>query len=345
MSIPAAYLGTEKIYWSAIIIALGALCALVFGLGMSKKDSGGLSAMSALFLTGTISGLYCARALHWYCHSEQYASLGEALKNLDRGGFCIVGVFAAFLVCALILRLVRLTPSYGALLDAFAPGACVGLIFIRLSSLFDSTCRSKIVIENPLYMSLPIGSYSSSTGDWRFASFFAEAIVLIPIFILTLTILLRRRGALGKNGKVRTGDAVRIFLAFYAGMEIVIDSTRYDSSFLPANGFVSATQIFCAVMLAAIFVYYIVCSVKANKFKLWHIALIVLFLGGLGLAGANEYLVQRHGDEYLKCYKNQSLGVIVSALMTYISYRTILAGKADALQMFRDRKKAEEAGE
>jgi len=53
----------------------------------------------------------------------------------------------------------------------------------------------------------------------------------------------------GVKAGLRHGHVAMLFMVFYSSMEFVLDSTRYDSSFLRSNGFVSLVQILCAVFL------------------------------------------------------------------------------------------------
>ena len=54
---------------------------------------------------GAAAALYLGRLIQWYCLSESYTSLGAAMSDLRTGGFSLVGVFAAAIGCAWLLRL------------------------------------------------------------------------------------------------------------------------------------------------------------------------------------------------------------------------------------------------
>jgi len=118
------------------------------------------------------------------------------------------------------------------------------------------------------------------------------------------------------------GNVARMFLLYYSAIEVVMDSTRYDSSFLRFNSFVSLVQIVGAVCIVALLVYYSIHSVKANGRKAYHFALWIAFVLVLGIAGGSEYMVQRHGNWYLGCYAVMSLSCY---LMVKIIYRLYLS--------------------
>ena len=109
---------------------------------------------------------------------------------------------------------------------------------------------------------------------------------------------------------------------FYSASELVLDSTRYDSSYLPINGFISFVQIVAAACILALLIYYSVHSIRANGFRWYHPALWLLWLITLSAVGWTEYLVQRHGDWYLSCYGAMGLACILMAGVVYRMYLT-----------------------
>ena len=118
----------------------------------------------------------------------------------------------------------------------------------------------------------------------------------------------------------RDGNAARMFLVFYSASELVLDSTRYDSSFLPINGFVSIVQIIAAVCMLLLLIRYSRLSIRANRRRYWHWILWILWLAALAGGGYTEYLVQRHGGWYLSCYTGMSLCALVMAFVVHRMY-------------------------
>ena len=82
-----------------------------------------------------------------------------------------------------------------ALLDILAPGAAIAIALGRLSFLFNYADRGKVFIENEANRRLPIGSaiinVSSGATEWRFATFFMQAIVAAVMVYAVLVIALR----------------------------------------------------------------------------------------------------------------------------------------------------------
>ncbi len=319
----AVYSGSTVLYWSAIIIGVGLLAALFMSLSLQVTGKGRLVSMLLFFPLALLFSVPLCRLLHWYCHQEQYAGLVRAMTDYSAGSYvlsaAIPGVWlAAFLAAKLD------DGDTAKLLDAAAPGLALTIAFVRLSSLFNNACRSKIPVTSSVLQHLPFAAgITNSAGavEYRFATFFAHFFILLLLCACVLKFYLKRRDIPMKAGRSQ-GNTVAMFLLYYSASEFVMDSTRYDSSFLPINGFVSIVQILSAVCILALLVYYSVLSVRANGRRLWHWLLWVLWLILLAGIGMTEYLVQRHGDWYLSCYGGMAfccLGLAVIVHRLYLS--------------------------
>ncbi len=328
----AIYSGSIVIYWSSIIICLGLLACLCMSLALQGTNNERLSAMLLFVpLTVLISVPLC-RAVHWYCHIEQYAGFASAMRDYSNGSYVLSAALLGAFIAAIMVRTLGLTSSAAKLLDAFAPGAALAVAFIRLSSLFNNSCRSKIIFTTPALQQLPLASgitTSSGSVEYRFATFFVHFLLMLVICFVLLRFFGRHRRALKKHGRA-AGDTARMFLLFYSASEVVMDSTRYDSSFLHSNGFVSLVQIAAGVCILGLLIYYSVHSIKANGIRFYHWLCWLGFLVGLGAAGGSEYLVQRHGNWYMYCYPAMALCCILMAAVVYVLYKTCCAKEQKA---------------
>ena len=324
MNAIAVCVGPVVIYWSSIVIVTGFLAALALSLVLQRANGGSDSAMLLFFaLTVALSVPLC-RALHWYCHTEQYDGFLSAVTDYSSGSFCLPGALLGVWLSALIVKKLGLVKSTARLLDAFAPGAALCAAFIRLSALFNTSCRGKIAVSVQAFQRLPFASAvatASGGTEYRFASFYAEFLLLLLTAAIVLRFFYRNRARPMKNGGC-DGHAARLFLLLYSAAELLIDSTRNDSSFLKSNGFVSIVQIISAVCIAALLVYYSRNSIKADGFSRRCLVLWLFWLLGLAGTGASEYLVQRHGNWYLSCYV---LMAVCCTVMTVSVYRMYLS--------------------
>ena len=110
---------------------------------------------------------------------------------------------------------------------------------------------------------------------------------------------------------------------------MILDSTRYDSSFLPFNGFISLVMILGAAALVLVMVYYTVLSVRVNGVQIKHAILWVIFLAAAGGTGYMEYLVQRYGNMYLPVYSGMSALLLIMSINLMIMYRSVCLTKAE----------------
>jgi len=321
----AIYSGTTVIYWGAIVIALAAAAWFCLSYSLYTSNDGNGAAMWVFLPIATVLSVFLSRFIHWYSHTEQYTGLASAMTDFTSGGYCMPGVLLGMFLAALLVYALRFAPSLTEFFDALAPGAALGIALIRLSFLFSNSCRSKIVIENPAFQKLPIGSgIANAAGvmEYRFATFFIQFIVFLVLAALLVYFYCKRRKVPMKSGYKGGGHVMLMFLVMYGALEMVLDSTRYDSSFFRSNGFVSMVQILSAVFVVGIFIFYSVHSVRFNGLKIYHWILWIFFLGVAGATGYLEYLVQRHGDWYKMCYGFMILCCAVMAVGNYVMYLT-----------------------
>lgn len=320
----AVYTGEIIIYWSSAVICLAVAAWFCLSMAVYLPNGGRASAMWVLLPLASALSVFFARAIHWYCHAEQYTGFASAFQNFSLGSYCMPGVFLGVVLAVLLVRLLHLCDSASALFDALAPGAALGMGLIRLSFLFNRADRGKIIVTDPAFQHLPVASAVTDAGgtvEYHFATFFVQFLLLLLLSALLLAFYYRRRRVRMKSGSAQ-GHTALLFLLLYSAAEVVLDSTRYDSSFLRSNGFVSLVQILSALCLLGVLVYYSIHSVRANGLRFWHVLCWVLFLAAVGGAGYLEYLVQRHGDWYLRCYGAMSgccLGICLIVYGLYLS--------------------------
>lgn len=296
----------------------------MLSLSLQRVNGGGSTAMLLFFPLAIILSVPICRVIHWYCHFEQYNGIWGALTDYSTGSYCLPGALLGVWLAALIVKKLGFERSIARLLDAFAPGAALAVAFIRLSALFNSSCRSKIAVTTPALQHLPIASgVTNSTGaiEYRFATFFVEFLLMLIAAAVLLEFFYRCRKRPMKRGS-SDGNTARYFLLLYSAIELLLDSTRNDSSFMKFNGFVSIVQMICAICIGALLIYYSRRSVKANGLGARHWVIWAVWFIGLAGTGVSEYLVQRHGNWYLGCYAAMT---VCCALMAVAVYRMYLS--------------------
>lgn len=287
------------IYWSSVLLTLATVVAICLFLCFYLKKSGNGLAAACMVPMSLVSSLYISRWIHWYCASDSYESMEAAMENLTVGSFALMGVFAACILCALLLRLLQISKNLPEMMDAMALAGAAGIAIGRLASLYNTTDRGMLMVN---YTSLPVASAVSNavTGavEYRLATFMFQAITTGIIFLVLLLFW-----SLGqKNNRVKDGDTCLLFLLCYGACQILLDSTRYDSLFMRSNGFISIVQILGCVAMVLPLVLFSIRMVKAMRFRFWFVGIWLGILGCLGGAGYMEYHVQRHGDQAAFAY-------------------------------------------
>ena len=147
-------------------------------------------------------------------------------------------------------------------------------------------------------------SWTDAAGnvEFRLATFFLEFLALLVITVILCVFFFRHRSEPLWEGFPNQGNVMRMFLILVGIVEIIADSTRYDSALMhfflikklnPYASFISIAQVFSAVMILLVFIRYMRCSVKANGWSWYHILAILVFIASLvGIGFFGEYRVQ-----------------------------------------------------
>ena len=316
----AVIAGEYVIYWKNLMLAAAAVCAAVCFLAFYIRDRQTLmTALIAVPLT-LVLGLYSARAIHWYCHPSNYPGPGAALMDLSAGDFALIGVFFAAALAVGLLKLLRLVPDTGALLESTSMAGAVGIGIGRLASLFDNACRGPILKDGSLYpLAFPMVDPVSGETEYRLATFLLQSGVAWILFILLLVMRIR--------DKQSKHDRWLIFLLLYGAAQAVLDSTRYDPLSFRSNGFVSIVQAMSAVAVVFVGVVFSVRLVKRRGLRPWAFGLWLGILGALGGAGYMEYYVQRHGYKALFSYTCMSLFLLTAVILILVIRKLSLTGQ------------------
>ncbi|MDO5445490.1 MAG: prolipoprotein diacylglyceryl transferase [Eubacteriales bacterium] len=337
----AMYIGDYEIYWSSVIITLGMICCLTMTLALYKPRNESTAAVWIFFPLAFIFSFLFSRVLHYYFNAESYKSFLSAMTDYSNGSYVLPGMLLGIWLAASLVSRMGLVSSAARLLDFLTPGVLLLISFIRLSALFNESCRSKIIINIPLFQRLPFSVGSTDPAGnttFRLATFFIEFIIVFILAFWSLSFFQKNRNLRMQPPCPRAGNIMRIFLTAYGAVEIIMDSTRYDSPlmhfrFLSSlnqySAFISLAQIFAAVSAIAVLIFYSRMSMKAAGFSWKHPVLWLVFLASLfGMGYLGEYRVQRYGTQkYFECYGIMAASCILMFLCVFFMYRMCLPEK------------------
>lgn len=326
---------------TSVVISLGIFLCVVITASLYARRREGITAALMLSVLSIVFGVVFSRFLHWYFNGEAYASLRAAFTDFSRGSYCLQGMFLGIWLAAILVRGMGLTRNIPALLDAAAPGVCLLVAFIRLSALFNTTCRGRITFKTKLFQRLPFSVPSTDAAGnvtYRFASFFIAFLLMLVVTIVVWRFYLREDERWMKRPCGIDGNTMRIALVLYGVVEIITDSTRNDSPLMhfrfisqlnKFSAFISLAQIFAAVAILCVLIYYSRMSIRANGFKWYHPLLWIAFLASLfGVGKLGEYNVQRYAT-YLKCYAWMGGSLILMAATAILAWRSCVDTSED----------------
>ena len=330
----AACFGSTFLYWNGIIIAFGIAAGFLLMYSLYTAHSGPGSGLWIMLCAAIAIGVPASRLIHFYFNKEQYAGLIDALTDYSGGSFWLPAAVLALVPAAWLTHLLRFPYNAGELLDAAAPGAAFTVAMVRFSALFGNTCRSMIPVTSPALQTYPFADAVTDAAGrkvYHFASFFVMALLMLLVMLAALIFYFRHHADKMVRPCSRSGNAARLTLVLYCAVVLVLDSTRADSSYLnfgllqflnPYVSFVSLTQLFSAVAMLAVMIYYSRCSAAANGAKPKWIALLAVWILGLAGTGVSEYLVQRYTNRFALFSLTQSLSVLMMVISTVIMYIT-----------------------
>ena len=163
----AVCIGDTFIYWSSVIIFLGIAACFALTYALYTSHGGRGSALWLLLPLALFFSVVFARLIHWYCHDEQYAGFMSAMLDYSQGDYFLHGAIFGTMLAGLLVKKLGFTQNLGRLFDCLAPGAALCIAFIRLSALFNTSCRSKIVVNTPALQHLPLASGTYQQGSHR----------------------------------------------------------------------------------------------------------------------------------------------------------------------------------
>ncbi len=315
----AIYAGNVSIGYGVLIAVTSMISSwlitfsLVTAPGKRSQDkAGSVRKIVALLLYLPLFAIWggaFGRLVHWYSHYETYNGIWNAFRSFT-GSYHEAGMVLGFFISAFFSSMVCMQEDRKDFISAAAVGQMLFLSLVSLVSLFNSADRGKAVITDPSYQRLPISVptlVASGDTEYRTAVFFWKFMVLLFIAVLSLIFHFTKKSVL------------YTYVCYFSSMAL-LDSARYDASFLRSNGFVSLMQVVAGVFLIVSIIAAVRHSVIKNRFRVWHVISVIVFLAGLGLTIYMEYYVQRHGNLYVFCYLVMAGACLIMALSVILTY-------------------------
>ncbi|MCR5619421.1 MAG: hypothetical protein K6F65_04915 [Lachnospiraceae bacterium] len=316
-TVTAIYSGNMRIGYGIIIAVLAYIsswfmtCSLACAGKKERPNRARCFASLTVYAAASPAlAAFFGRLIHWYSHYESYGSFSKAFAGVE-GRYHEAGIIFGFIISAFLCALISGRKFRRKMMGACASGQMLFMTLVSLVSMFSDSDRGKAVMTDPAYQGLPfsyITYLSDGSSQYRTAVFFWKFMLLGVITLISLILYFRGR------------SAIETYVCYFAAMAL-LDSARYDASFLRSNGFVSLMQIVSGVFLIITFIVCTVLSARALGFHVYHVLFIMAFLSGLSLTGYMEYYVQRHGDLYPYCYSIMAAACLIMILPVITVHR------------------------
>ena len=225
-----------SVYYYAVIIAIGAILAVVFAsrrekaLGLRKDTALDIALIALPF------GLIGARAYFVMLHPDRFESLSDVL-DLRRGGLAIyggiiIGALAAFVLCR--IRKDRFLRWADLALPCVALAQGIG----RWGNFINQEAYGPEITASWLRF-FPLAVYIPQTGAWHAALFFWESAWCVLIFLTAYVFPTKKHF-------VKAGAGTWFYLLMYGFERSLVEGLRVDSLYL---GPVRASQLVSVLAL------------------------------------------------------------------------------------------------
>lgn len=267
-----------QVSWNSVFIILALFLMLYLTLRNAKRTRIKAETVYSFGIFALIFGFLFARLFYRLFNPAIFADYTISHKLTD-GGYSLFGaMFGVLLSGVVYFSVKRKLPSFLNMLDAMAPGAALAIALGRWGNFFNQESFGP-AISNEAFMKFPFAVYIETLEEWRLALFFYESVLCVLIYFAVLSV--RRK-------YLRPGAAAVHFFIYYSTARAVIESLRKDSMYL---GFVRISQVFAAIVILAIFLYYIIGLFKKVGFKVSYLAGCIFFLLALTVGFLSQFFI------------------------------------------------------
>lgn len=290
----------------AFAVAMALSFACVYAAHRNRMDCRRLLLVSpfALFF-----GFVFARVFYVAFNGALYSNLREKLALAD-GGYSLFGAMFGAAAAITVFFLLRgekhlILPA----LDAASLGGALGIAIGRWGNFLNEECFGDFV-QTPALQRFPFAVYISSYDDYCIALFFFESLLCLLLSVVLFSL----------SGKAlsRPGAALFLFLSWYCGGRVLLESMRQDSMYI---GFVRVSQVMAALILIALLAVISVKKARLLGFRLIDLCAGIFFAACVGCGFWAEFYMgsdSRTGNLLMLA----AVCVLMSTILTlqYASY-------------------------
>lgn len=234
-----------EVKWYGVLIALGALGAVLLCMRREKRFGLPQDASVSLTLWAVPLALVCARAYYVIFSWDYYSVHPEQIWRIHDGGMAIYGgILGGMLGGFVYTRRAKL--PFMTLADLVAPALALGQAVGRWGNFVNQEAYGQLITD-PAWQFFPVAVYIQRENAYFQATFFYES--LWCALVVALLLLGERRGWFR-----RRGDEFLTYALLYALERSVVEGMRSDSLYW---GSVRVSQALSLAVAAGIGLYFL----------------------------------------------------------------------------------------
>ncbi len=240
----------QPIYWYGVLITLGFILALVYGLKTAKRHRVKTDDLIDMVLVGVPSCIICARAFYVLMRLDYYKSFREVI-DIRSGGLAIYGaVIGAIIVVLVMSKIKKINP--GAILDIASLGFLLAQAIGRWGNFVNREAFGTVT-NMPWAMEI----YDASAGARTLVhpTFLYESLWNIIGFAIL---------HFYSKKKKFSGEIFLMYMAWYGVGRAVVEGLRTDSLYLGGTG-IRVSQLLGAVFFIVSVVLIIIMRYKVKR--------------------------------------------------------------------------------
>jgi phosphatidylglycerol:prolipoprotein diacylglycerol transferase len=255
-------IGSVDVQWYGVIISIGLLLAIAFGMSQTKKYGLNPDKVLDCVIGGIVGGIVGARTYYVAMSWDEYAGDWKSIINIREGGLAIYGGIIGSLLVALIVAKIKKV-SIPPLLDLVGMGFLIGQGIGRWGNFFNQEafgCNTTLpwgmsggTIQSHLKTMIANGNTSLSVTELVHPCFLYESVWCLLGFVVLFIFSKHRK---------YDGQLFLMYLAWYSFERSIVEGLRTDSLML---GNVRVSQALSIVLFVVSVILLIVKGIKAKN--------------------------------------------------------------------------------
>ncbi len=213
------HVGNLSIYWYGIIIAVGLILAVLYGMANARRLGVSADKLLNCVIVGVITGIVGARAYYVLFQWEYYSAHIDKILAVNEGGLAIYGGIIGALIGGLIVARID-KMDIPALLDVAAVGFLIGQGIGRWGNFFNQEAYG-------VPTELPWGMMSEGTDNIAVHPCFLYESVWCLLGVLVLHLFSKSKA------RKYHGQMALLYMVWYGVERTVVEGLRTDSLYIP----------------------------------------------------------------------------------------------------------------